>query len=136
MTHLLICLQMASMSASTRNISISIWRIKTISHAQIIQTLKFRYAQYMGNQFIYMFWPTLYSTPFCELYPQGTTNVYTWSHMLGLCNHFVTHDQGVSFIYKMLMTNPHTQSWWNLVYARCPYTSHSTHPMRTLLSSI
>ena len=41
-----------------------------ITNTRIIQTIKFRYAQYMGNHHKDILWLNLYTTPNCTLCPK------------------------------------------------------------------
>ena len=45
------------------------WKSENVTDAQITQTLKFRYAQYMGNHKINIFWPLTHPNPNCHTMP-------------------------------------------------------------------
>lgn len=57
-----------------------------ISNAQITQTLKFWYAQYMCNHQNHIFWPLTHPNPNCTFCTNNEIN--TWPHLLSKCiNH-------------------------------------------------
>ena len=61
------------------------WKNNQISDPQITQTLKFRYAQYMGNHRKNIFWPLKFPNPNCTLCHKNDR--VTWPHILSMCEH-------------------------------------------------
>ena len=61
------------------------WKNDNVTNAQITQTIKSRYAQYMGNCRMNIFWPLIH------LYPNSTPCQHndkdTWPHLLLTCEH-------------------------------------------------
>jgi hypothetical protein len=53
--------------------------------AQITQTLKSRYAQYMGNHIKNIFWPLKFQNPNCTLCHKYDRD--TWPHLLSISEH-------------------------------------------------
>ena len=61
------------------------WKNNKITYAQITQTLKFQYAQYMGNHKKHIFWPLKFQNPNCTLCHKNDRD--TWPHLLSMCEH-------------------------------------------------
>jgi hypothetical protein len=61
------------------------WKDDKIPDTQITQTLKFRYAQHMGNHRKNIFGPLKYQNPNCTLC--RTNDRDTWPHLLSTCEH-------------------------------------------------
>ena len=61
------------------------WKNNNIPDTQVTQTLKFGYAQYMGNHRKNIFWPLKYQNPNCTLC--RTNDRATWPHLLSTCEH-------------------------------------------------
>lgn len=85
------CLQMAQLHRARAQPLKFIWKSTPDIDSQITQTLKFRFAQYMGNHRKHLFWPTKLPTPFCTLCPPHTQQRDTWPHLLAICNRPVIH---------------------------------------------
>jgi transposase-like protein len=98
------------------------WKNPRITNAQITQTLKFRYAQYMGNHRKNLFWPNLFPNPKCTLCPQQyhRKHGHTYSlhvqtpHRKGLC--IARHNKGVHQIAHTLQSNKFTR-YYTLINA-------------------
>ncbi len=89
------------------------WKNKKVTDAQITQTLKFRYAQYMGNHKKNIFWPLKFQNPNCTLCHRQDRD--TWPHLLSMCEHpylkglrIARHNQAVHLITQTLRANKHT----------------------------
>ena len=90
------------------------WKNEHVTDAQISQTLKFRYAQYMGNHRKHIFWPNTHQNPNCTLCQRHDKD--TWPHLLSLCEHphlkrlkISTHDKAVHLITQTLQANQNTR---------------------------
>ena len=64
-------------------ISNHFWKNKYTTDAQITQTQKFRYSQYMGNHRKNIFWPLTHPNPNCA--PCQRNDRDTWPHLLSTC---------------------------------------------------
>ena len=83
-------------------------------YTQIIQTIKFRFAQYMGNHRKNIFWPFQYQNPNCTLCQNNDRD--TWPHLLSTCEHpylkgltIARHNKAVHLIIQTLQANKHTR---------------------------
>ena len=90
------------------------WKNNKITDAQITQTLKFRYAQYMGNHRKNIFWPLKFQNPNCTLCHKNDRD--TWPHLLSMCEHpylkglrIARHNKAVHLITQTLQANKHTR---------------------------
>ena len=97
------------------------WKNNKISDAQITQTLKFRYAQYMGNHRKNIFWPLKFQNPNCTLCHKNDRD--TWPHLLSICEHpylkglrIARHNKAIHLITQTLQANKHT-SYYTLTNA-------------------
>jgi hypothetical protein len=90
------------------------WTNPTITDLQIIQLLKFRYGQYMGNAQKHIFWSEQYSNENCSLCHIIEPN--TWRHIL-LCYvephiyklYINRHNKAVQDIRIFLISNTKSQ---------------------------
>ena len=90
------------------------WKNEAVIDAQITQTLKFRYAQYMGNHRKTIFWPLTHQDPnytLCHLNDKDT-----WPHLLSTCEHpylkglrITQHNNAVHLITQTLLANKNTR---------------------------
>ena len=78
------------------------------------KTLKFRYAQYMGNHVKNIFWPLIYQNPNCTLCHKN--DIDTWPHLLSTCEHpylkglrIARHNKAVHLITQTLQANKRTR---------------------------
>jgi len=91
------------------------WKNVKITYAQINQTLKFRYAQYMGNhRKKNICWPHTHQSPNCTLCHKKDRD--TWPHLLSLCEHpylkglkISKHDKAIYLITQTLQANKNTR---------------------------
>ena len=90
------------------------WKDDKIPDTQITQTLKFRYAQYMGNHRKNIFWPLKYQNPNCTLC--HTNDRDTWPHLLSTCEHpylkgmrIARHNKAAHLIAQTLQANKNTR---------------------------
>ena len=90
------------------------WKNDQIPDTQITQTLKFRYAQYMGNHRKNIFWPLTHLNPNCTLCHRNDRD--TWPHLLSTCEHpflkglrIARHNKAVHLITQTLQANKHTR---------------------------
>ena len=90
------------------------WKNNKITDAQITQTLKFSYAQYMGNHRKNIFWPLKFQNPNCTLCHKNDRD--TWPHLLSMCEHpylkglrIARHNKAVHLITQTLQANKHTR---------------------------
>ena len=97
-----------------QKLSNHLWKIKEITDAQITPTLKFRYAQYMGNHRKNIFSPLKFQNPNCTLCHKNDRD--TWPHLLSMCEHLypkglriARHNKAVHLITHTLQANKHTQ---------------------------
>ena len=81
-----------------------------ITDAQIAQTLKFRYAQYIGNHKKNIFWPLKFQNPNCTLCHKNDRD--TWPHLLSTCKHpylkglrIARHNKAIYLNTKTLQAN-------------------------------
>lgn len=95
-------------------LSNSFYKAFDILNAQNTQTLKFQYAQYMGNYRENTFWLLIHTNPNCTLYPSN--NCGTWPHFLSKCtNHYnkvlciVQHNKAVHQIEQIRHANKITR---------------------------
>ena len=91
---------------------------KWLSNDQINQklsnhSLKFQYAQYMGNHRKNIFWPLKFQNPNCTLCHKNDRD--TWPHLLSMCEHpylkglkIARHNKAVHLITQTLQTNKYT----------------------------
>jgi hypothetical protein len=91
-------------------ISNNLWTNPTITDAQIIQLLKFRYGQYMGNARKHLFWSELHPNINCSICRM--TQPDTWLHILLYCTEphihklrINSHNKAVQEVRKMLISN-------------------------------
>ena len=97
-----------------KKLSNHFWKNKTITDAQITQTLKFRFAQYMGNHRKNIFWPLKFQNPNCTLCHKNDRD--TWPHLLSMCKHpylkglrIAHHNKAVHLIIQTLQANKYTR---------------------------
>jgi ribonuclease HI len=90
------------------------WNNDQIPDTQITQTLKFRFAQYMGNHRKSIFWPLTHPNPNCTLCNRNERD--TWPHLLSICEHpylkglrIARHNKAVHLITQTLQANKHTR---------------------------
>src|ERR1700738_2077621 len=90
------------------------WKSKQIPDTQITQTLKFRYAQYMGNHRKHIFWPLQFQNPNCTLCQRNDRD--TWPHLLSTCEHpylkglrIARHNKAVHLITQTLQAHKNTR---------------------------
>jgi hypothetical protein len=90
------------------------WKNDKVPDTQITQTLKFRYAQYMGNHRKNIFWPLKYQNPNCTLC--RTNDRDTWPHLLYTCEHpylkglrIARHNKAAHLIAQTLQANKNTR---------------------------
>ena len=90
------------------------WKDDKIPDTQITQTLKFRYAQYMGNHRKNIFWPLKYQNPNCTLC--RTNDRDTWPHLLSTCKHpylkglrIARHNKATHLVVQTLQANKNTR---------------------------
>ena len=111
------------------------WKNEKVIHAQISQTLKFRYARYMGNHRKTIFWPSVHQNPNCTLC--HINNRDSWPHLLALCEHpflkglrISKHDKAVHLITQTLQANKYTR-FFTLTNAGKPITNLPTKQSQT-----
>ena len=98
-----------------QKISNHLWKHNKITDAQITQTLKFIYAQYMGNhRKKNIFWPLKFQNPICTLCLKNGRD--TWPHLLSMCKHpymkglrIARHNKAVHLITQTLHANKQTR---------------------------
>ena len=85
-----------------------------MTDARSTQTLKFRYAQYIGNHMKTIFWPLAHENPNCTLCHLNDKD--TWPHLLSTCKHpylkgltIARHIKAVHLITQTLQANKNTQ---------------------------
>ena len=90
------------------------WKNIKISDAQITQTLKFRYAHYIGNHRKNIFWPLKFPNPNCTLCHKNDRD--TWPHLLSMCKHpylkglrIARQNKAVHLITHTLQANKRTK---------------------------
>ena len=90
------------------------WHNEKIPDTQITQTLKFRYAQYMGNHRKNIFRPLTHQNPNCTLCHRNERD--TWPHLLSTCEHpylkglrIARHNKAVHLITQTLQANKNTR---------------------------
>ena len=90
------------------------WKNVNIPYTQITQTLKFRFAQYMGNHRKNIFWPLKYPNPNCTLCHNQDRD--TWPHLLSTCEHpylkglrIARHNKATHLITQTLQANKNTR---------------------------
>ena len=90
------------------------WNSDKIPDTQITQTLKFRYAQYMGTHRKNIFWPLRYPNSNCTLC--RTNDRDTWPHLLSTCEHpylkglrIARHNKTTHLIAQVLQANKNTR---------------------------
>ena len=86
------------------------WKGDKVPDTQVTQTLKFRYAQYMGHHKKNIFWPLKYQNPNCTLC--RTDDRDTWPHLLSTYEHpylkrlrIARHNKAVHLITHTLQAN-------------------------------
>ena len=91
-----------------------LWKNKKVTGAQITQTLKFRYAQYMENYRKNVFWPLKCWNPNCTLCHKNDRD--TWPHLLSMCEHpylkglrIARHNHAIHLITQTLQASKHTR---------------------------
>ena len=96
-----------------QKISNHFWKNDKATDAQISQTSKFRYAQYMGNHRKIIFWPLTHRNPNCTLCHRNNND--TWPHLLSLRKNsylkglrIARHDKAVLLITQTLQANKNT----------------------------
>jgi hypothetical protein len=99
-----------------KKISNNFWTNPTITDAQIIQLLKFRYGQYMGNARKHLFWNDLFPNINCSLC--RIIQPETWLHLLLCCTEphihklgINRHNKAVQEIRKFLISNTESQCY-------------------------
>ena len=95
-------------------ICIHFWINDKVIDAQITQTLKFKYAQYMGNHRKNIFWPLTLQHPNCTLCHKN--DIDTWPHLLSTCEHpylkglrIARHNKAIHLITQTLQANKNTR---------------------------
>ena len=90
------------------------WKNEMVTDAQITQTLKFRYAQYMGNHRKIIFGPLTHPNPKCTLCHLNDKD--TWPYLLSTCEHsylkgirIAQHNKAVYLITQTLQANKNTR---------------------------
>ena len=90
------------------------WKNVSVPDSQITQTLKFRFAQYMGNHRKNIFWPLNYPNPNCTLCHNNNRD--TWPHLLSTCGHpylkglrIARHNKATHLITQTLQANKNTR---------------------------
>ena len=90
------------------------WKNDKTPNTQITQTLKLRYAQYMGNHRKNMFWPLKYQNSNCTLC--RTNERDTWPHLLSTCVHpylkglrIARHNKATHLISRTLQAHKNTR---------------------------
>ena len=98
-----------------------LWENPGTTDAQIALTLKFWYAQYMGNDRKNIFWPNLYPNLQCTLSLNNTID--TWPHLLSTCSNphikevcISRHNKAVHQIVHTLYSNKYTR-YYTLINA-------------------
>ena len=113
------------------------WKSDKVTDAQITQTLKFKYAQYMGNHRKNIFWPLTHQNPNCTLCHKNDRD--TWPHLLSICEHpylkglrIARHNKALHLITQMLQANKNTR-FFTLTNAG---TLNNTTPEQTIPDSL
>ena len=90
------------------------WKSKQVPDTQITQTLKLRYAQYMGNHRKHIFWPLQFRNPNYTLCQRNDRD--TWPHLLSTCDHpylkglrIARHNKVIHLITQTLKANNNTR---------------------------
>ena len=105
-----------------------------MTNAQLTQTLKSRYAQYMGNHKKNIFWPLTQPNPNCTLCHNNDQD--TWPHPLSTCEHpylkglrIARHNKAVHLITQTLQAIKNTR-FYTLTNAG---KIHNTTPEQPIL---
>ena len=96
------------------------WKAQGISDVQMTQTLKIRYAQYVGNHKENLFWPTAHPNPNCTMCPNNAIN--TWPHLLSTCP-----NKHINCLCIAHHNNPHISNQTNTKESS-PLLMHETKP--------
>ena len=87
-------------------LSNSSWKVLRLWHTN--STLKFRYAQYIGNYQNIIIWPNPHSNPICTLYTNNTID--TWSHLFSPCSNKhikrIVHNTTINVVHQIAHSNP------------------------------
>ena len=91
-----------------------LWKNANVSDTQITQTLKFRFAQYMGHHGKNIFQPLNYPNPNCTLCRNNDRD--TWPHILSTCEHpylkglrIARHNKATHLITQTPQANKNTR---------------------------
>ena len=106
--------KMAIQRSNKPKLSNHFWKNNKIANAQITQTLKFWYAQYMGNHRKNIFRPLKFQNPNCTMCHKNDRD--TWPHLLSICEHpylkglrIARHNNAVHLITQTLQANKHNR---------------------------